>query len=124
MRYLLDTHVFLWWLENDKRLKSKTRELIADSNNAILVSVVSAWEIATKLSLGKISLETSLNKLFEDSDFKIINVELNHVLELHELPLHHRDPFDRMIIAQALIEKCILVTVDKKLHQYQVPILK
>ena len=121
MKYLLDTHVFLWWLNGDKRLQKSTKGLIEDKNNIILVSVVAAWEISIKLSTKPhFKLKTSIKRAFEIAGFEIINITLPHVLTLHELPHYHKDPFDRMLIAQARTENLVLVTDDTKIKQYDV----
>lgn len=123
MRYLLDTHIFIWWLSSDKRLKGSWRQLISDPHNLIFVSVVSAWEMSIKLQLGKLRLKAPLSDCFKDLQFEMLNISLNHVLNLNRLPLKHKDPFDRMLVSQAKVEDCILITDDRKIKQYKVAIL-
>lgn len=121
MTYLLDTHVFLWWLRNDKRLRSTWKKAISDPGNTVFVSVVSAWEMSIKVQLGKLRLKTSLQECFDEVGFGLLDIMLPHVLALHQLPLKHKDPFDRMLIAQAKTEGCALITDDEKIRQYRVP---
>lgn len=122
MRYLLDTHIFLWWLNNDKKLKHSVREVIKDTKNQIFVSVASAWEISMKHRAGKLSLETSLQTCFEISAFELVNINLVHILKLDSLPIHHKDPFDRILIAQAKAENLIIITDDIKIKTYNVQV--
>lgn len=121
-RYLLDTHIFLWWLNNDKRLKHATRAILENQNNQICVSVITAWEMAIKHKNKKIALKTTIKYSFAISGFTVLPVTLDHVLQLEKLPLHHKDPFDRMLIAQAKTEKLILVTDDVKIKKYDVKV--
>lgn len=123
MRYLLDTHVFLWWLSLDKRLKEGWKQVISDSSNQVFLSTVSAWEMSIKLQIGKLKLKTPLADCFKDLSFEILDISLDHILTLNQLPLKHKDPFDRMLIAQAKEEQCILVTDDEQIQAYDVPIL-
>lgn len=122
MNYLLDTHAFIWWVENDKKLLHSWRNIISDSDNLIYVSVVSAWEMSIKLRTKKLKLKTSFGACFDHLEFDLIDITLLHIQELHKLPFHHKDPFDRMLIAQARVEGCTLITVDKKMYAYGVPI--
>lgn len=124
MRYLLDTHIFLWWLEGDKRLKNSVKEVIQNSENQILVSIVSGIEISIKQKLGKLSLKTTLKRMFEISGFEALNINLNHALELDKLPSHHKDPFDRILISQARVENLNLITSDPKILKYKVSALE
>lgn len=123
MDYLLDTHIFLWWLGGDKRLIKKVREEIENSQKNIYLSVASVWEMAIKISLGKIKLKNSLEKTIKRSNFEILNVELEHILTLDKLPNYHKDPFDRILVAQAIAENLILITDDKKIKKYKVETL-
>ncbi len=123
MRYLLDTHIFLWWLSGDKKLNQKTVELIKNPQNQIFVSVASAWEISIKRKIGKISLKTTIEECFKTSSFMILDITLNHILELDTLPLHHSDPFDRILVAQARTENFTFVTDDVKIKKYELKIV-
>lgn len=123
MDYLLDTHIFLWWLENDRKLKSPLRDIIQDNSNNIFVSVVSGLEISIKQKIGKLPLKTTVKTCFEKSEFGLLDVRLKHIIELDKLPVIHKDPFDRMLIAQAKAEKLTLLTDDVKIKRYKISIL-
>ena len=120
MKYLLDTHIFLWWMNNDKKLKNYLEEIISDPNNSIYVSIVSAWEISIKVRAKKLPLKTSFKKVFEKFQFNLLGIDLKHVLAIHKLPLHHKDPFDRMLVAQAIVEGLTVITIDPKIKKYRV----
>ena len=122
MNYLLDTHIFLWWLNDDKNLKKSLRNIISDPKNRIYVSVINGWEISIKNKLGKLPLKTTLKECFEVSGFEVLSIGLNHILTLDKLPLIHNDPFDRLLIAQAMTENLILLTDDRKMEKYEVKI--
>jgi len=128
VKYLLDTHVFLWWLLDDPRLSQTAREIISDPKTTLFFSVVSAWEIAIKARFGKIKfitkpLERFLREELQANDVQVLPVLLHHVLREHTLPLLHRDPFDRMLIAQALEEHLTLITSDARIKAYNVPVM-
>lgn len=126
MKFLLDTHSFLWWVGNDHRLSSAARDGIASSENEVYFSVVSAWEMAIKIKLGRLSLERGLERFLKThlsrNAFSILPVGLNHAIQLDTLPLHHRDPFDRMLIAQAQSEKMRFITNDLYVNRYDVAV--
>lgn len=122
--YLLDTNIFLWWLHGDRKLADSVRKLISNPVNRIMVSVVSGWEISIKHSAGKLPLKTTLKRCFEISEFEVLSISLNHVLRLEKLPLHHKDPFDRLLISQAKAENLTLITSDEKIWKYKVDVLK
>ncbi|MBU0974999.1 type II toxin-antitoxin system VapC family toxin [Patescibacteria group bacterium] len=119
-KYLLDTHILLWWLTDSSKLGKSIRKILSDPNNYIAVSVASAWEINIKLGLNKeFNMSVSLEDCFnEKNGFNVLPVSLNHVFALEKLPALHKDPFDRMLISQAISEKCILISADKKIGQY------
>lgn len=119
-RLLLDTHTLLWWLEDDPALSSGAREAIADPANEPMVSTASLWEIAIKRSLGKLAVPDDLPDRVANEGFGWLPVSALHAWRVRELPRHHRDPFDRMLVAQALIERLPLVTVDARLADYGV----
>jgi PIN domain nuclease of toxin-antitoxin system len=121
MRLLLDTHVLLWWLANNPRLSAYARTVIADSDNQVFVSAVSAWEIEIKRAIGKLEAPEDLLGAIAANDFERLDIKIEHSLRLRELPLHHNDPFDRMLIAQALYEDLTLLSGDKKIALYEVP---
>ncbi len=124
-KYLLDTHIILWWLNDDKRLKKPLRQIIENSKEHIFLSIATAWEIGIKYKTGKLSLKTTLEDCFEQTKFAtILPITLKHILILNSLPLHHRDPFDRLLIAQAKVEKLTILTNDPKFEEYPVKILR
>ncbi len=116
MKYLLDTHTLLWWLTNDPQLSHQAKALIADEGNTILVSAASAWEIATKHRLGKLSVASEairrFNELIEADGFEHLHVTYLHALHAGAYPLEHRDPFDRMLAAQSKLESAPLISRD------------
>lgn len=122
-RYLLDTHIFLWSIENEKKLKSQVREILEDPTIEVFVSTASFWEISIKHKIGKLPSKVRLSELVKKSSFGILNIDINHVIQLDELPPLHKDPFDRIIIAQAKAESLTLITVDQKLKQYNIKLL-
>lgn len=119
-KYLIDTHILLWWLTDDSRLSKNVREILSNPKNVVFVSTVSAWEISIKLNLNsKFKMSVSLEECFADSlGFKTLPVQLDHVYELNNLEKLHKDPFDRMLIAQAISEDMTLISVDEKIKQY------
>lgn len=119
---LLDTHVFLWWRMDDARLGADVRRAIADADT-VYVSAASAWEAAIKASLGKLELPDSVRKGAQESGFDELPIRVAHAEAAAALPAHHRDPFDRMLVAQALVEGLVLVTHDRQLEPYGVPVL-
>jgi PIN domain nuclease of toxin-antitoxin system len=120
MRALLDTHVLLWWLADHRSLSAAHRALIADPQNELFVSSVTVAEIAVKASLGKLHAPTALAGSITASGFRELPLTSSHAEALRTLPWHHRDPFDRMLVAQAMIEQLTLVTADEQLHAYPV----
>lgn len=125
MKYLCDTHVLLWWLNDDKRLRKPVRDVLENPKNIIYVSVVSGWEIVIKLKTNpKFKLKTTVAECFHKAGFAVLDIQLPHVLYLEKLRLLHHDPFDRILIAQALSEKATLITLDEKIWRYDVPIIK
>jgi PIN domain nuclease of toxin-antitoxin system len=126
--YLIDTHTFLWFATENSRLKEDVRSLIGNTNNIILLSIASIWECTIKYKLGKLPIQTSNLKVFinselKHSNIKILNITPNHVYRIVDLPLHHRDPFDRLLIAQALIEEIPIITADQQFENYNAEII-
>lgn len=124
MRVLLDTHAFLWFIMGDARLSERARVVIESTSNERLLSVASAWEMAIKSSLGKLKLTGPLGELLNAqmlaNDVTLLPVSLKHVDALARLPFHHRDPFDRMMIAQAIEEHVPFVSADEVVPAYGV----
>lgn len=114
---LLDTHVVIWWRTDDARLADRARRAIAEAP-AVFVSAASAWEVAIKQGLGRLRLPESFSHGVEDSGFHMLPVHFAHAELAGTLPRHHRDPFDRMLVAQAKIERLTLVTHDEALRPY------
>ena len=127
MKLLLDTHAFLWLVEAPEKLTNRALAACKDRRNPLYFSVASAWEIQVKTQLGKLTLDDSLSELVREQQslngLRVLGVELLHVLELEALPAHHRDPFDRLLVAQARVEDLFLVTADGAVQQYPVQIL-
>jgi PIN domain nuclease of toxin-antitoxin system len=127
MRILLDTHVWLWWLSEPEQLPPRIRQAIEEGSNEILISVASSWEIAIKYALGKLPLpETPGNfvpsRLLREG-FSTLHIEHRHALAVASLPPHHRDPFDRLLIAQAQAESIPIATVDSIFEYYDVELI-
>ncbi len=129
MRVLLDTHTFIWWDADKKpgRLSSKVFDVLSDSSNTLVVSLATVWEIQIKVQLGKLRLPSSLSDILKQqqqtNSIELFPVNVVHILALDTLPHHHRDPFDRILIAQAKVESMILVSKDPIFTQYSVPVL-
>lgn len=124
MKILLDTHVFLWWVSNDRRLSRRARDLIADGDNEILLSAASGWEMAIKAGLGKLplpeDLEIFLDDQMERNGIGPLPILMKHTTRVRHLPNHHADPFDRLLIAQAQVEGLTLMTGDRHIKRYDV----
>ena len=116
MKYLLDTHILLWFLTDDKKLSRRARQLIESSSNESFLSIVSLWEIAIKTGLGKLDLDKPFEQMFPEqlylNNIKILDITVNSLIKLTTLPFHHRDPFDRLIIAQGLVENLPIIDTD------------
>jgi PIN domain nuclease of toxin-antitoxin system len=121
-RLLVDTHVLLWWLTDDRSLSETAREEIGDPANEPLVSVASLWEIAIKRSLGKLSAPDDLRDRIGTEGFSWLALGADHAWEVRRLPMHHRDPFDRLLVAQALLERLAIVTADPHFQAYGVDV--
>lgn len=124
MRLLLDTHAFLWWVADDAALSPAARRAIANRENECLVSAASAWEIAIKVSIGKVSLGSDVRRFVPDqlsaNGFEPLPVSVAHATRVASLPFHHRDPFDRLLAAQALEERVAIVSADAIFRRYGV----
>jgi PIN domain nuclease of toxin-antitoxin system len=125
MHYLLDTHVLLWLLTDEQTIPAATRQMLADPANSLAVSVVSIWEIAIKRRLGKLTLSQPTQAIIDELtrlDIALVPILSQHVLLVEQLPLHHSDPFDRLIIAQAMVENQIIVSRDRYFATYPVSV--
>ena len=125
MRLLLDTHILLWFQAGDPALPKVAEEAIRSEANEAFVSMVSFWEIGLKHSIGKLPLRMTLDALFNtitEASFQILALEQPHIVAASALPLHHRDPFDRMLIGQAKHEGMQLITVDAQFKAYDIPL--
>ena len=117
MRVLIDTHVFLWWVEGSRELPAKARKVIADQENECLVSLASVWELAIKANLGKLRLAKPVQRYVAEhlaaNSFSLLDIQITHIGLVESLPRHHGDPFDRLLIAQALEEELPIITADQ-----------
>ena len=124
MNVLLDTHAFLWAITGDERLSETARETFLNSANRLFFSAVSMWEICIKISLGKLSLKRGWLKKIQNelmiNAVQWLPIEMSHCAELTKLPFHHRDPFDRMLIAQAMVEDLQVLSRDVRLSDYDI----
>lgn len=127
MHCLLDSHAFLWFVHGDRRLGKGARETIEDSRNKILLSTASLWELAIKVSLDKLELKEPIPDLVSrwilSDQIRLLTIEPRHIFRLTDLPFHHRDPFDRMIIAQAMVEGIPVVSNDGDFREYPIQVI-
>ncbi len=127
MRVLLDTHAFLWWISDSPELSDAAREAIADQRNAPIFSAVSGWEIAIKAGLGRLELPGSpakfVNEQLSQNGLEVLPIHSRHALGVYGLPDHHRDPFDRLLVSQAVVEKLPILTADPEIPRYPVETL-
>ena len=123
MDYLLYIHVFIWYAVGDKRLSAKAKELV-ESQHQRLISIASLWEMAIKVNIGRLEFKEPFDKTishqFQVNNYSILNLELPHLFKLSRLELHHRDPFDRVIITQAIVEELPIVSADEAFDQYAI----
>ena len=124
MKYLMDTHAFLWFVSDDNRLSSKAKSIIKNNNNEIYFSAASAWEISIKSKLGRMKLGEDLGSFIIEqltaNSFGPLAITISHSLYTEKLPQIHKDPFDRMMISQSKVENMVLITGDKKIREYKV----
>ena len=120
MKLLIDTHIFLWLMTDPNKLSKTARDACMDVENNLYLSVASLWEIQIKTERGKLHIDIPLQQIVtEQSDkFEVLPITANHILALNRLPTHHNDPFDRMLIAQALTEEAYLISADQVVQQY------
>jgi PIN domain nuclease of toxin-antitoxin system len=124
LRLLLDSHVLLWLADGSERLASTATAAILDDSNEALVSVASIWELELKRAKGLLQVPQDLGARLNPAGFDLLEINLAHVVQAAGLPLHHRDPFDRMLVAQAQAEGAVLVTDDNALRAYEVPLMR
>ena len=124
MRLLLDTHTFLWWVADAPELSSRARATVADADNECLVSAATCWEMAIKVSIGKLELDGTVERFVPHhmsvNGFQELPVEIRHAARAARLPFHHRDPFDRLLVSQALAEDLAIVSADPIFKRYGV----
>ncbi len=120
MKLLLDTHILIWWLSQDRRLSQLETDLITDPDNLIFVSAATAWEIAVKRMIGKLEAPDDLPAALAANNFFELPITIEHSQKLYQLPLHHNDPFDRIMVAQAMSEDLTFMTRDAKIALYEV----
>ena len=127
MRLLLDTHIFLWLNDDPTQLTLTVKELFSSGEHELYLSMATPWEIQIKSQLGKLSLampiEELVNKNRQENNIKLLPIDLSHISYLEQLPQHHKDPFDRIIIAQAIIEGMTIITVDHAFADYSVQVV-
>ena len=125
MKLLLDTHTFIWWDSEPSKLSQRALELLTDKNNLRLLSVVSLWEMQIKQQLGKLALSKSLAEIIaiqQNNFIEILPINVKHVLALDDVPIYHKDPFDRLLIAQANTENAVLISRDSVFAHYSVKV--
>ena len=126
MQFLIDTHILIWFLEGNKLLAKPRRQIIANPQNDVFVSIASLWEMAIKISLGKLTLAEPLADVLKQitvENIEILSIIPEHTLQVSALPFHHRDPFDRIIIAQAQVENLPILTGDTEFSNYAIKIM-
>ena len=124
MSYLLDTHVLLWWLADDPALSSNARKVIARGSNRVCVSAATIWEIVIKEALKKLEIPQEFRAIIREQGFESLPITSDHAFEIANLPDHHRDPFDRMLVAQCRVEKMTMISQDAMVRRYDVRVLK
>jgi len=123
MKLLVDTHVLLWAVSQESKLSQQAYEAIAHVDNVVFISIATLWELKIKESLGKVELPKNFFKSLRVAGFEILSITIDHIERLSHLPQHHRDPFDRMLVAQAQCEQLILATRDDEIKKYKVNLL-
>ena len=125
MKLLLDTHTFLWWDSEPEKLSQRALELCQNPENMLVLSVASIWEMQIKIQLGKLRIKMPLAELIrqqQENGIEILPVEASHVFAVENLPNHHKDPFDRLLVAQAIVEEAVLISSDPLITQYPVSV--
>jgi PIN domain nuclease of toxin-antitoxin system len=124
MNLLLDTHALLWWLDDHPSLSKKARTSISDGMNSVFVSAAVIWEIEIKKALGKLKIPSNFRQVLAQQSFEMLPVTVEHAYMVGDLPAFHRDPFDRMLIAQARVEGFTIVTRDSIFARYKIPVIQ
>ena len=124
MKYLLDTHALLWTIFEPDKLSTEAQEVILDRDNIICVSLISLWEISIKQSIGRLDIPEEFYEVVRTGGFEILPLTMMQIEQYRTLPLHHRDPFDRMLVVQAQQQKLTLITRDSEISKYNLEILK
>ena len=124
MKYIIDTHVVLWIIDNNSQLSQKVKEIYLDENNEILLSMASIWEMAIKISLKKLEIPGTLSDFVKyhiiANNIRILDIRLSHIYRIENLPYHHRDPFDRLIISQSIDENIPIISSDFRFDKYEI----
>ena len=124
MKFLLDTHVLIWWSGESQKISAQVQDLLMDKNNTLFISFVSIWEIQIKSQLGKLELNIHLRQLIQEqqniNQFQLLPISLNHIYFLENLPKHHKDPFDRLLISQSIVEQMPILSIDRLFDPYTV----
>ncbi len=127
MKVLLDTQTFLWWIANDSQLSERARTVIEDADHQLFLSAASGWEIAIKTRIGKLRLADDLQGFVSEqlriNAIQVLPIQMAHALHVATLPDHHRDPFDRMLVAQSQLEQLPILTIDPQIAQYSVTVI-
>ena len=127
MKLLLDTHAFLWWVEGTPAVGRRAKAAVADPDNEVFFSIASCWELAIKIRLGKLRLAEPLQRFvprqLSANGFSLLDLRFDHVVRVVDLPLHHGDPFDRLLVAQALADDLTVVSADRTFRKYEVGVL-
>ncbi len=126
MRFLIDTHVLIWFLEGSANLPPKLQDELNNDQNSIAISIASLWELTIKISLKKIVLSKTLQEVqvyILERDFVLLNISFEHLYHLSNLPHYHKDPFDRLLIAQAITENLIIISADQYFKSYPVKVI-
>jgi PIN domain nuclease of toxin-antitoxin system len=122
--FLIDTHTFIWYITDNSRLSSQVLDLINDENNQIFLSIASIWEMGIKHRLGKLNFtlpfDIFITQQLSINDFTVLDIKISHIITVSQLPLYHRDPFDRMLIAQAVVENITVISADTVFDTYPV----
>lgn len=126
MNLLIDTHIFLWWDSEPENIPDRTLSALEDPDNTTWLSLVSIWEVQIKMQMGKLTLSNPLEILVQqqqENGIQLLPIKLSHILALQPLPYHHKDPFDRLLIAQSIAENLTCVSADSVFKKYNIPIL-